>query len=68
VEAGLPATKRLLVLLDTDRNDKVSKQEFMRFMEEEFDPLDVNKDGVPDVSELEKLIPSLRHPQKGPGR
>lgn len=68
LDAGLPATKRLLVLMDTDRNGKVSKEEFMQFMAKEFDILDVNKDGVLDVSELEKLVPSLRHPQGGPSR
>ncbi|HMK87979.1 MAG TPA: hypothetical protein VK437_18580 [Steroidobacteraceae bacterium] len=67
VDAGLTATKRLLVLMDTDRNGKVSKEEFMQFMEQEFDRLDTNKDGVLDVSELEKLVPALRHPS-GPGR
>lgn len=46
--------------MDTDRNGQVSKEEFMRFMEKEFDLLDVNKDGVLDVSELERLVPSLR--------
>lgn len=65
VEAGLPATKQLLVLMDTDRNGVVSKEEFMHFMSDEFDRLDTNKDGVLDIKELEKLLPSLKHPSRG---
>jgi Ca2+-binding EF-hand superfamily protein len=42
----------LLLLMDRDQNGKVSKQEFMSFMEEEFKLLDVNKDGELDVQEL----------------
>ena len=44
--------KRLLLLMDKDRSGKVSKQEFMSFMEAEFDRLDVNHDGELDVKEL----------------
>jgi hypothetical protein len=44
--------KRLLLLMDTDKSGKVSKEEFMKFMEAEFERLDVNKDGELDVREL----------------
>jgi Ca2+-binding EF-hand superfamily protein len=44
--------KRLLLLMDTDKSGKVSRQEWMRFMEAEFDRLDVNHDGQLDVKEL----------------
>jgi hypothetical protein len=53
--AGTTATKQLLLLMDTDKNGKVSKQEFMSFMEAEFDRLDVNHDGTLDVKELTQL-------------
>jgi Ca2+-binding EF-hand superfamily protein len=48
-------TKQLLLLMDQDRNGKVSKQEFMAFMEAEFARLDTNKDGELDVYELTGL-------------
>jgi len=41
--------------MDTDKNGKVSKQEFMSYMEKEFDCLDTKKDGQLDVKELTKL-------------
>jgi hypothetical protein len=52
VDQGLKQTMQLLVLMETDQNGKVSKAEFMKFMEGEFDKLDVNKDGELDVKEL----------------
>lgn len=50
--AGEVEAKRLLLLMDRDSNGKVSHQEFMAFMEDEFQKLDVNKDGELDVAEL----------------
>ena len=38
--------------MDRDQSGKVSHQEFMKFMEEEFQRLDVNRDGELDVQEL----------------
>jgi Ca2+-binding EF-hand superfamily protein len=57
--AGEGEAKRLLLLMDRDQNGKVSRQEFMSFMEEEFQLLDVNKDGELDVRELtqSRLVP-----------
>jgi len=50
--AGEIEAKRLLLLMDRDQSGKVSHQEFMSFMEEEFKRLDLNKDGELDVQEL----------------
>jgi hypothetical protein len=50
--AGEREAKKMLLLMDTDKNGKVSRQEFMGFMEAEFERLDVNKDGELDVKEL----------------
>jgi len=52
VAAGEAEAKKLLLLMDQDKNGKVSKQEFMAFMEAEFDRLDKDKSGDLDVQEL----------------
>ena len=54
VVLGEAEAKQLLFLMDKDKNGRVSKQEFMSFMEAEFDRLDINKDGELDVKELTK--------------
>jgi hypothetical protein len=51
VEAGEEYAKKMLLLMDTDKNGKVSKQEFMSFMEIEFVRLDINHDGKLDVKD-----------------
>ena len=59
IAAGEKEAKKLLLLMDKDQNGKVSKQEFMSFMEAEFSRLDINKDGELDVNELiqSKFVP-----------
>ena len=52
LSAGEREAKKLLLLMDRDQNGKVSKQEFMSFMEAEFDRLDRDKNGELDVKEL----------------
>jgi EF hand len=49
---GEGEVKKLFLLMETDSDGKVSKQEFMRFMEAEFDRLDKKKEGKLDVKEL----------------
>jgi Ca2+-binding EF-hand superfamily protein len=49
---GEDEVKQLLLLIDTDKKGKISKQEWMKFMEAEFDRLDKNKTGELDVKEL----------------
>ena len=49
---GEGEVKKLLLLMETDSDGKVSKQEFMSFMEAEFDRLDQKKEGKLDVKEL----------------
>jgi Ca2+-binding EF-hand superfamily protein len=49
---GQEAVKQLLSLMDTDKKGMISKQEFMKFMEAEFERLDKNKKGELNVKEL----------------
>lgn len=49
---GEDEVKQLLPLMDTDKRGMVSRQEFMKFMEAEFERLDKNKKGELNVKEL----------------
>src|SRR5580700_707583 len=49
VIAGEPEAKKLLLLMDKDQSGKVSRQEYMDYMAEEFARLDINHDGELDV-------------------
>ena len=49
---GEDEVKQLLLLMDTDKSGKISKQEWMKFMEAEFDRLDTDKSGELDAKEL----------------
>jgi hypothetical protein len=52
VALGADEVKQLLLLLDQDKNGRVSRQEFMQFMAAEFDRLDKDNSGELDVREL----------------
>jgi EF hand len=54
--------KQLLLLIDTDQSGKISKQEWMKFMEAEFDRLDKDKKGQLDVKELTQSKLRVSHP------
>lgn len=62
VAAGEGQTRELLRLMDTDKNGRVSRQEFMRFMEAEFDRLDVDHSGELTVKELSHFHFYPSHP------
>ena len=49
---GEEEVRQLLQLMEPNQKGMVSKQEYMKFMEAEFDKLDINKDGELDVKEL----------------
>jgi Sec-independent protein translocase protein TatA len=49
---GEDEVKQLLLLMDTDKNGKISKKEFMDFMIAEFERLDKDKSGELDPKEL----------------
>jgi hypothetical protein len=44
--------KQLLLLMDTNQNGKISKEEFVNFMAAEFDRLDTDRSGELDPKEL----------------
>jgi Ca2+-binding EF-hand superfamily protein len=56
-----PEVTQLLLLMDKDKNGKVSREEFMAFMSAEFDRLDVDHNGELDVNELKALHLSTKH-------
>lgn len=60
IAIGEAEVVQLLLLMDTDKNGKVSKQEFMKFMEAEFDRLDKDKSGELDPKELLQMQRPLR--------
>jgi CRISPR/Cas system-associated endonuclease Cas3-HD len=49
---GEDEVKQLLLLMDTDKNGKISKQEWMKFMEAEVERLDKDKIGELDIKDL----------------
>jgi hypothetical protein len=59
---GETQVTQLLLLMDTDKNGKISKQEWMRFMEAEFDRLDKDRSGDLDVKDLTQSKLRVSHP------
>jgi hypothetical protein len=51
---GEADVKRLIVLMDNDKNGTISEAEFMDFMKAEYKRLDVDGSGELDVKELKK--------------
>lgn len=63
VALGENEAKQLLLLMDTDRSGRVSKAEFMAFMEREFDSLDKENHNKRDSKEsLESQLRSSKQP------
>jgi hypothetical protein len=52
IALGEDEVKQLVLLMDQDKNGKVSQQEFMTFMQAEFKRLDKDRSGELDVKEL----------------
>lgn len=55
--------KKLLLLMDTDHSGRISKREWMSFMEAEFDRLDRDGSGELDLKELQRAGLSIRNPK-----
>lgn len=62
---GEDEVKQLLLLMDTDKSGKISRQEFMNFMAAEFDRLDKDKSGELDVKELAESRLRVSRPAVG---
>jgi len=62
---GAEEIKQLLLLMDTDKSGKISRQEYMNFMAAEFDRLDKDKSGELDVKELAQSQLRVSHPAIG---
>ena len=58
---GEEEVKQLLLLMDADKSGKISKQEWMKFMEAEFDRLDKDKSGDLDVKDLKQSRLRVSH-------
>jgi Ca2+-binding EF-hand superfamily protein len=55
--------KELLLLMDTDKSGKISKREWMSFMEAEFNRLDKDGSGELDLNELRQSGLSIKRPK-----
>lgn len=53
--------KQLLLLMDTDESGKISKQEWLKFMEAEFDRLDKDRSGILNTKALAPSPLHTRH-------
>jgi hypothetical protein len=62
---GEDEVKQLIGLMDADKNGMISKQEFMKFMEAEFDRLDKDKSGQLDQKELTQSLIRPARPAAG---
>jgi Ca2+-binding EF-hand superfamily protein len=47
--------QNLMRMMDADQNGAVSKEEFMNFMSQTFDRLDVNKSGTLETNEMRSM-------------
>jgi hypothetical protein len=48
--------KQLLLVMDTDKSGKISKQQWVAFMEAEFDRLDIEKKGELDQTAIRQSM------------
>ncbi len=58
---GEEEVRHLLLLMDSNKKGMVSKQEYMKFMEAEFERLDKSKQGELNVKELTQSNMTVSH-------
>ena len=61
IALGQSDVEDLLLLMDADKNGKISKKEWMDFASAEFDRLDTDKSGQLDIHELAASKLSATH-------
>ena len=65
---GEGEVKQLLLLMDTDKNGKISKKEYISFLEAEFERLDKDQSGELDPKELTQSQIRVSHPFTSVGK
>jgi hypothetical protein len=65
---GEDEAKHLLLLMEPDKNGKISKQAWMKFMGEEFDRLDKDKKGKLDAQDLRRSTQLVKTPSENVGK
>ena len=68
IALGEAEVKQLLLLMDTDKNGKISKKEYMSFMEAEFNRMDKDNSGELDPKELAQSQLRVSHPFASAGK
>jgi sulfatase maturation enzyme AslB (radical SAM superfamily) len=58
---GEEPTKQLLLVMSTNGRDTVTKQEYMKFAEQEFDRLDKEKKGTLNVHQFSQMSLASSH-------
>ena len=58
---GEEPTRQLLLVMSVDGKDTITKQEYLKFMEQEFDRLDREKKGLLDARQLNQTQLSASH-------
>ena len=58
---GQEQVEQLLLLMDMDKNGKISKQDWINYMSTEFDRLDKDKRGELDVKEISQWRSKVSH-------
>jgi len=58
---GMGGMKGMAAMMDSDKDGKVSKDEFIKHHEDMFGMMDKNKDGVLDESEMGQMSEMMKH-------